>query len=207
MRRIAFCCLTLIGCLSVAHSVAVSEEPPMSQADLMKKWEEVKRLGPHHKALEYFLGTWDGVIEYANLGGHQMPPDKVVGTGAWLLEGRWMSFRVKGTMYGMPFEGVGIQGYDNVKKAHVSTWVADADTTLHYHQGTTVDPEGKVKSLYGTLDEWTTGEHDKPVRITTRKVSDDKFVQEIWDLGIGELGRVVMKWTYTRRKDAAPAGK
>jgi hypothetical protein len=173
----------------------------MSQAEMMKKWEESLRLGQHHKDLAYTVGTWDGVIEFPPMPGMPaMPPSKVEGTGAWLIEGRWASFRVKGTLMGKPYEGFGISGFDATKKKHVASWVDNGNTAMHYYEGTVVDPTGAVVALYGTLDEFLTGEHDKPVRYTRRKVSDDKFVLEIWDLGIGELGQVVMRQTFTRRK-------
>jgi hypothetical protein len=196
-------CLALAGAVGLSMSTAASDDQPPSEADAAKRWKEAAQLGPHHKELEYFLGTWDGVIEFVMPGMLTMPPekrDKVVGTGAWAIEGRWLSFRIKGTMMGQPFEGFGLSGYDNVKKAHVSTFVSNIDTAMTTASGSVVDPNGKIVSMYGTIDEYLTGEHDKPVRITRKIVSPDQFVHEIWDLGIGELGQVVLRETFTRRK-------
>jgi hypothetical protein len=200
MRRLLPCLLAVAVCFAVSRSLAVSEEPAAPDADAMKKWAEAAKLGKHHKDLEYYLGTWDGAIELLMPGMPAMPPEKVVATGAWAIEGRWMSWRVKGTMMGMPFEGFGVNGFDNVKKAHVSSWVSNLDTALTHATGPVVDPAGKIVSMYGTIDEYTTGELDKPVRVTTKRISQDQFVYEIADLGIGETGAVVLRQTFTRRK-------
>jgi hypothetical protein len=63
-----------------------------------------------------------------------------------------------------------------------------------------VDPTGKVRVTYGTLDEYLTGEHDKAVKYVMRTLSPDSHVLEVWDLGIGENGAVVLHFTFTRRK-------
>jgi hypothetical protein len=202
MRRLVLCSLALVGSFAIARSAAVSEEPQVTP-EMAKKWEEARRPGPHHKALEYFLGTWDGVLEMLMPGAPPPPPEKqakLQAKGEWLLEGRWMGFRVQGTFMGMPYEGFGTSGFDNTKKKHVGTWVDNSGTTLIHSEGTVVDPTGQVTVLYGTLDEWITGEHDKPIRVTTRKISPDKFTNEIWDLGIGEHGAIVLRYTFSRRK-------
>ncbi len=69
-------------------------------------------------------------------------------------------------------------------------------------KGVVVDPEGKVKTEYGTLNEYMTNEFNKPIKTVTKVENADKFVLEIWDLGIGEAGKAVLKYTYTRKKDA-----
>lgn len=207
MRRLSLSLCALLACLAVARSAAVSDEPPLSEADqkkqaaeMQKKMEEAARLGPHHKDLEYLLGTWDGVIEVVMPGTPPMPSSKVVGTGAWVIDGRWMGLRLKGTMMGRGFEGFGMFGFDNVRKAHVSSFVSNLDTALTCVSGSVVDPSGKIKSMYGTIDEYLTGEFDKPVRFTTKQLSPDQFVLEIADLAIGETGAVVLRETFTRRK-------
>jgi hypothetical protein len=99
-----------------------------------------------------------------------------------------------------PMEGFGMFGFDNVKKKHVATWVDTTSTALISAEGVVVDPSGKTVVCYGSLDEYMTGEHDKAVRHTRKRISDDQWVLEIWDLGIGELGAVVLRETFTRVK-------
>jgi hypothetical protein len=204
MLRLSLAALALLACLGIARSVAVSEEPPASEAEkqkqmaeMMKKMADAGKLGEHHKGLEYFLGAWDGEVVFPGMSDR---PSKVSGEGAWVIPGRWMSWKSKGALMGMPSEMFTLFGYDNTKKGFVSTTVSSMDTSMIHTHGTVVDPTGKISSQYGTLDEYLTGEHDKPIRVTTKQLSQDQFVREIWDLGIGELGAVVIRYTFTRRK-------
>ena len=61
-----------------------------------------------------------------------------------------------------------------------------------------VDPKTSALLMYGTLDEYLTGEHDKMVKTVTRFLSADKIVMEIHDLAIGEDNTKVLEVTYTR---------
>jgi Protein of unknown function (DUF1579) len=202
MRRLSIATLALLACLAVARSAAVSDEPPMSEAEqqklkaeMMKKMMEVGRLGQHHKDLAYYLGTWDGEVVFP---GMSETPSKAVGEGAWVLPGRWMGFRVKGTIMGAPSEVYTLFGYDNVKKAHVATTVNSMDTSMIHTQGTVVDPSGKIVSQYGTLDEYLTGEHDKMVKYVWRFVSPTQLVLEVHDLPIGEANTKVVEITFRK---------
>ena len=67
-------------------------------------------------------------------------------------------------------------------------------------EGVVVDPTGKLQVSYGPMDEWMTGEHDKAVKYVTRTISDDEWIFEIWDLGIGENGKAVVIERFTRKK-------
>ena len=72
------------------------------------------------------------------------------------------------------------------------------DTAMSRAEGD-LDPGGKVLLLYGTIDEYLTGEHDKMVKTVFRFLSPDKMIMEIHDLPIGEQNTKVVEVTYTRR--------
>ena len=50
------------------------------------------------------------------------------------------------------------------------------------------------------LHEYLSGELNKPFKTVTRTVDDDTHVMELWDLGIGEAGAMVLKPTYRQRR-------
>jgi len=72
-------------------------------------------------------------------------------------------------------------------------------TAMNHAEGMR-DRTGKVLTLYGTMDEPMTGEHDKPVKYVLRVLGPDKHVYEIHDLAIGEPHTMVIEVTYTRKK-------
>ena len=53
--------------------------------------------------------------------------------------------------------------------------------------------------MYGTLDEYLTGEHDKMVKTIWRFISKDEMVMEVHDLHIGEKNTQVIEIRYTRK--------
>lgn len=117
----------------------------------------------------------------------------------WLMPGRWLMSETKGTMMGMPSHSVIMMGYDNFKMSYVFTAVSNMDTAMLRTEGD-MDPSGKTLIMYGTLDEYLTGEHDKMVKYLWRFESDDKTIMEIHDLPIGENNTKVIEIVATRVK-------
>ena len=53
-------------------------------------------------------------------------------------------------------------------------------------------------NVYGTIDEYLTGENDKAVKNVWRFPSDDRMILEVHDLAIGEENTKVVEVTFTR---------
>lgn len=176
----------------LAGSQEGGEMTPQQMMELMKKWSQTDE---HHKELAWYLGSWDVEVKMPGV-----PASKGTAEFKWIMEGRWLGQDMKGQFMGMPCQMFCISGFDRVKKKWVETFATNMDTALYRAEGTVVDPTGKVRSLYGTLDEYLTGEHDKPFRATLRKIDEDHFVREVWDLGIGAEGQKVFEYAYARRK-------
>ena len=88
------------------------------------------------------------------------------------------------------------KGFLNAVVKHDVQTVTSTTRAVHF----SIDPGGKTLLLYGTLDEYLSGEHDKMVKTVVRFLSDDKTVMEIHDLPIGEKNTKVLEVTYTRQK-------
>ena len=164
--------------------------------ELMKLAEKYTKPGRHHKVLARFIGKWD--TEMRVLMG-RMPPSKGEAEWSWLMPGRWIQGMGKGKLMGRPFDTCTIMGYDNFKQSYVQTTVSSADTAMNRGEGD-MTRDGKKLICYGTLDEYTTGEHDKMVKYVWDFVSKDKMVLEVHDLPIGEKNTKVVEVTYTRKK-------
>ncbi len=196
MNTRLICTATLALAVVLISGNALSGEDPL--ADAMAKAKKFTAPGKHHRELAYFIGKWD-VETRMVMPGMKMPPSKGTAEYKWLIPGRWISSEHKGMMMGTPHQSFSIHGFDNFKKKWVTTWVSTMDTAMNRSEGVIVDPTGKVTAQYGTLDEYLTGEHDKPFKTITRRVTNDKFEVEIWDLGIGEAGAIVIKQTFARK--------
>jgi hypothetical protein len=192
----------LVTALAGGGAMVEEQQAPgqqVSMDEIMARMKEAATLGPHHQALARYVGNWDVELAMVMPGA---PAERSKGTAvyAWAIDGRWLTQRISAPFMGRPYEGFAIIGYDNYAKNHVAVAVSSMDTAMTMTRGLVVDPTHKVRTLYGTLDEYTTGELHKPLKVVLRDVSDTRHIMEIWDLGIGEAGAKVLEYTFTRQK-------
>ncbi len=175
-----------------ASDAAIQEEIQKAMAAAAKFVQP----GEHHKSLERFLGPWTTTTTTMFMGQRQVG-EAGTATGSWLIPGRWLKLDYVLSMAGMRFTGVTIIGYDNFKMSFVATTVTSADTAMVRYEGD-MDPSGKALIMYGTLDEYLTGEHDKMVKWLWRFPSEDRIVLEVHDLPIGERNTQVIEVAFER---------
>src|SRR6185436_20447428 len=130
MRKTFALATLLFVCLTVAaQDKPADKKPPMDPA-MMEAMMKAAMPGPAHKVLDSMVGTWD-----TNVTSWMMPgADPISGTGwsenKWVLGGRFVEQRFKGDFMGMPFEGIGYTGYDNVKKHYFGSWMDNMGTGM-----------------------------------------------------------------------------
>ncbi|MEO1699129.1 MAG: DUF1579 family protein [Planctomycetota bacterium] len=173
--------------------------PDAAFAEAMQKAAKLTSPGERHALLERFVGEWEtsSSVFFGGQSGGAAP-----GTAEfhWKVPGRWIEGSFQGAMMGMSFETHSWLGYDNFKQSYVWTGISSADTAMNHAEGD-LTQHGSSLLLYGTLDEYLTGEHDKMVKYAWRFLSDDEMVLEVHDLPIGEVNTKVVEFRY-RRKDA-----
>ena len=167
---------------------------PAQMQRMMQLAEELATPGETHRRLDFFTGEWDTSTTVMG-----MEPETGTQSIKWILGGRQLQSEVNGTVMGRPFEGLGLLGYDNYKKKYTSVWCDSQSTTLLTSEGL-ADQSGKVITLYGTMDEWMDGTHDKAVKYVYRIVDENTYEFEIHDLGIVPGDTKVISITATRRK-------
>jgi hypothetical protein len=190
----------LVASLSLAPSALAQQNPEkVDMAAMMAKAKKYTQPGEEHKLLHRFLGSWDTEVRMT-MPGTSNAPEKGTATCRWLMEGRWLQCDGSGTMMGMAMKTTFILGYNIFKMSYVSAAINSVDTIMIYSEGD-LDPAGKALLMYGTLDEYLTGEHDKMVKSVWRFVSDDEMKLEIHDLPIGESNTQVFEIRYRRHKE------
>jgi hypothetical protein len=172
--------------------------PPPGMEDMMKIMMQVATPGAPHKILAGMSGTWETSAAMFFPGMPAGEPSKGTNVNAMVLGGRYLQSTMDGMMMGMPMQGIGFMGYDNHNKRYFMFWIDNMGTTYSTAEGA-ADQSGKVITLYGKMDEPTTGENGKNVKYVYRILSKDKYVFEIHDLVLGEPNTKVMEVTYTRK--------
>lgn len=176
-------------------------KPEMSEqeAAMMQEWMKLSTPSEHHKRLEPLIGKWTHVSK-VYMGGPGTPPMESTGTSEtkWVLGGRFILDEHKGSMMGMPHEGIGLTGYDNYRNMYTSTWCDNMGTTILNMTGM-ADPTGKVFTYYGAMDEPGMKVVGRTVKYVTKIIDNGNHTFEIIDLHAGDNYKVV-EVTYKRVK-------
>ena len=186
----------LASILAVGGHAALSQDAESDQKEMARRMQLAMALTAEHKALGDLVREWDMELQIVGMG-------KKKGTAKidWLFEGRWLKLEMKvpGFAPSVALEAFAVMGYDKVKKAHVAMFCNNLDPGMTVMAGPKVEPADQTQVMYGTHDEYLTGELDKPIKYVTRLINKDKWILEVWDLGIGEAGKAVVVETFTRR--------
>jgi hypothetical protein len=166
---------------------------------------ELAKPGENHKLLTGRAGTWtDTVKMWMN---PSAPPTSSTGSAVIkaIMDGRYFvgDFTGKmqmpgadGKMKDMNFKGMSIDGYDNVKKRFVSSWIDNMGTGIMMSDGT-YDSATKTFAYTGEY-EGMPGMKSK-ARMTVKIVDNDHHTFEWYeDRGQGEAK--TMEIAYTRKK-------
>jgi len=97
---------------------------------MMAAWQAAMTPADGHRRLEPIVGTFDARTTFWMSPG--APPDASDGTSEhrWVLGGRYVEQAYRGTAMGMPFEGIGYTGYDNVQRKYVGSWMDNMGTGI-----------------------------------------------------------------------------
>ncbi|HIA71903.1 MAG TPA: DUF1579 domain-containing protein [Phycisphaerales bacterium] len=178
----------------VAIATTTDDVPGQTLARMEKLGKELAAPNSNHQILEKLAGEWNTVQKF-------MGTDPTTGTASYemIYDNRFLDGTHTGSIFGIAFEGRLTIGYDNYKHKYVITFIDNLGTALRTAEGM-LDQSGKVLSFWGTMDEWMTDEHDKPVMYQYKFIDQDTFFFGIHDLSIIDKNSLVIAVTYTRVK-------
>ena len=98
------------------------------------------------------VGTWKAKTTFVMEPG--APPEVSNGTSVHrlVLGGRYLEQVYKGTSMGMPFEGIGFTGYDNVKQRYVGSWMDSFGTGMMTSVGVGHPTDERIDSVAEGID-------------------------------------------------------
>jgi len=182
-----------------ADDPKASAPPKMSAAEqeMMEKYMKAATPGPEHQKLAKLAGKWGLRVSAWMAPG--APPEKSDGTAEFtsVLGGRYLQQEVKGSMSGQPFEGRGMEGYDNVTKERFSTWTDSMSTGLIVMRGKCA-AEAKKCTYKGTMPDAVAGK-TVPVTQSVTYTDDDHFTFEMHGPGPDGKSFKMIEIAYTRQ--------
>ncbi len=197
---------TVTVCLLVAASAFGQDKPPVGTSGSMTAEEKammdamVKAATPgaNHQLLSSVAGDW--TFKSRMWMNPSAPPSESAGTVSYttLLGGRYVEGLYRGEMMGMPFEGHGLMGYDNLAGQFQSTWVDNMGTAIMLMTGQ-YDEAAKTLTYKGEMCDVMDPAKKVPVRQVVRLVSPDSHVMEWYETRNGKETKM-MEISYSRAK-------
>jgi hypothetical protein len=174
---------------------------------MMTQMMELSKLNENHKLLANLVGTWGYTVKMWMNPDPNAKPEQSKGTAVRksMMDGRFFVVDVTGKMEmpgadgkkkEMTFKGMGIDGYDNVKKKFVGTWMDNMGTGVMMSEGD-YDPATKTFT-YASEYEAIPGMKTK-IREVVKIVDKDHHTFE-WYEDRGGKEAKTMEISYTRKK-------
>lgn len=173
--------LSAVCLLLVLSAPALAQEAQPDQQAMMEQYMKLMAPNENHAYLAGYAGSWD-VTTTAWMAPRAEPTvSKGAMEASMILGGRYLLMKYAGTMFGQPFEGMQIVGYDTMAKKFVTFWIDNTGTAFYLTSGTRDEAAG-VETQYGEWPDPMTGGSSK-VKGVTRTVSSDEFVYEMYMIG------------------------
>jgi hypothetical protein len=191
--------------LFVSAAAMAADAPPQMSAEqkaMMEKMTKAATPGPEHAKLAKMAGDWTCKVKYQMDPSQPWQESQTTATVTTLLDGRYIQEVDRGEMNGMPFNGVGVTGFDNVIGKYVWTWIDNMGTGIMTGVGT-ADASGKVLTMIGTMNDPMTGKPSKS-RMVTTIIDDDHHTFEMFGTPPGGKKEVkMMTIDYVRAQGSA----
>jgi hypothetical protein len=167
----------------------------------------MSKLNENHKLLASLNGNWTFKIKFWMNPNPSAPPQESSGTATRksMMDGRYCVMDVTGKMQ-MPgangkmkdvtFKGQGIEGYDNVKKKFVGSWVDNMGTGIELSEGTY---DSATKTFTYTSEVEPIPGMKTPIREVLKLTDNDHMMLE-WYETQGGQERKTMEINYTKKK-------
>lgn len=153
--RLTAAALCLLALPALAQDQPKEPAAPAMGAAEMEAMQKAMTPGEPHKHLARLAGDWTFTSKMWM--DPSQPPAESTGSmrGETILGGRYVQTTWTGNFMGMPFEGRGTEGYDNVAKQYVSSWVDNMSTGILYSTGTCDDKGMKCTTKGDMMDPMT----------------------------------------------------
>lgn len=166
----------IVLCLTMIAPVSAQEQ---DAAAGQQAWTDYMTPGWAHKMMASDIGEWKTVSTMWM--DPSAPPIKMEGIAKseMIMGGRYLKSTHSGTMMGMPFEGMSLEGYDNDKKVFTSVWIDNMGTGTSISTGT-YDKKTKTLTYIGTVYD-PMQKKDVKIREVITFIDKDHHIMEMYN--------------------------
>lgn len=189
MKKITliFSCALLISNLISAQNSATPDMQMMMQ-NMMP--------GAVQKQMTARTGDWSAEMTMY-MDPSQPPQKQYAKVHNEMILDRYLQSTYRGTMMGMPFEGIATMAYDNGTKKYYMTWLDNMSTGMTQLSGV-YDEATKTITLIGMSQDPMTGKESK-MRQTITYVNDSVTTMVMYGEGPGGVEMKMMEITLTKQ--------
>ncbi len=162
---------------------------PMTEEEMMAQWQAAMTPSDGHARLMPMVGTWHATTTF------RMAPEapETVSEGSsvhrLVLGGRFLEQLYKGTSMGMPFEGMGFTGFDNVRRKYIGVWMDTFGTGLMHSISTGTPNDQRIDFTCEAIEP----SGDKRIFEAIVRISGhEKHSYEMWTNGDKGMYRVML---------------
>lgn len=193
-------CLCLCALLSAVAAPLAAQEGEMPAGDTAGEAMMAAMMpGSQHEMLSSMAGTWSISMKFWM--DPNAEPQTATGTAvrSMIFDGRVLEERVSSEVMGMPFEGLGHTGYDNVTGQWWSTWMDNMGTGVILMNGT-ADAATHTVTWEGEMSDPMAG-GKTPMKMVIKHEGPDKELAEFYGPSPGGEGMIrTMEMVYERQQ-------
>lgn len=164
--------------VSVSLGAALLAQEAPSPAQLEEAWMKAMTPGKPHQLLAERVGRWDITVKMWM--DPSAPPS--IGNGVsiqkMILDGRYREDSTWTETNGMPFEGRGIVGYNNLAKHYEYTWIDSMGTAISFGVGTSSE-DGNVMTWKTSMID-PVSKQEIIMHSTETQINNNHFVHEMY---------------------------
>ena len=183
--------------LVVLPLLAQEQTLSAEQQKAMDVYVKMGAVTENHEFLKKYAGNWDCQVKGWTAPGQ--PPTVSRGSfqGEMILDGRYLKMDFTGEMFGQPFSGLQIIGFDNMQQKYTTLWIDNSSTFFFMTSGTRQD---NVLSESGLWPDPLNGTQ-APVKARTTWINADEYLYEQFMVMPDQSEFKSMEMRCTRRKN------
>jgi hypothetical protein len=178
--------------------LADAQEAQQDQQATMEAYTKMMAPNENHEYLKNFVGKWDVTTTSWMMPGAEPSVSNGSSQAELILGGRFLKMEFKGMMFGQPFEGLQIVGYDTLQKKFITFWIDNSSTAFYLMSGAPGESE-KIRTETGVWPDPMTGGTIK-VRDVTTLVDEDEFNYEMYTIASDDTEFKSLEYRAKRKK-------
>jgi len=186
----------ILALFLVMAAGAVWAQEGADAAAMQEAWMKAGTPGPFQAFLAKKAGNWRIEGKAWMAPGAEPELSESTGTAEMILGGRYLQETMHGETMGMPFDGMGLTGYDNTTGVVTSLWIDSMSTATIVMTGKWEKPGAPLETT-GAMTDPASGQVMQ-LRTVTTFVSDDESLFEYFATMAGMPEMKMMELHYFR---------